>query len=78
MSTTVGGCEANFIRAVSLPRILDQFIADNLDDLLARRQRRRHLLADGLGLNVIDELLDDLEIDVGFKQRQPQSRAAPR
>ena len=40
-------------------------------DLLARRKCGRYLLADGLFLNVIDELLDDLKVDVGFEQRQP-------
>ena len=48
----------------------DQFIAENLDDLIPGRKRRRHLLADGLLLDVIDKLLDDFEVDVGLKQRQ--------
>ena len=48
----------------------DQFIAKNLDDLLGRRERGHHLLADGLLLDVIDELLYDLEVDVGLEQRQ--------
>ena len=48
----------------------DQLIAQDLDDLLARRKRGRHLLADGLFLNVVDELLYDFEVDVGFEQRQ--------
>ncbi len=50
---------------------LDQFIAQNLDDLLGGRERRRHLLPDSLFLDVVDELLYDLEVDVGFEQRQP-------
>ncbi len=49
---------------------LDQFIAENLDDLLGGRKRGRHLLADRLFLDVIDQLLDDFEVDVGFEQRQ--------
>ena len=36
---------------------LDQFIAQNLDDLFGGRKRGRHLLADGLLLDVIDQLL---------------------
>ena len=27
-----------------------------------------HFLTDGLGANLVDELLDDLEVDVGLKQ----------
>ena len=78
ISTTVGGCEANFTSRRVLAEDLDQFIAHNLDDLLARRQRRQHFLADGLGLNVVDQLLDDFEVDVGLKQRQPDLASAPR
>src|SRR5207249_403888 len=39
-------------------------------DLLARRERSRHLLADGFLLNVVDELLYNFEVDVSLKQRQ--------
>ena len=49
----------------------DQFIAQNLDDLLGGRERGRHRLADRLLLDVIDKLLYDLEVDIGLKQRQP-------
>ena len=49
---------------------LDQFVAQNLDDLFARRKGSQQLLADGLGPNVVDELLYDLEIDVRFEQSQ--------
>ena len=48
---------------------LDQLIANNLDDLLARRKRGRNLLADSLRLHLIDELLNNFEVDVGFEQR---------
>jgi len=27
-------------------------------------------MADGLGLDAVDEVFDDFEVDVGFKQRQ--------
>ena len=40
---TVGGCDANLNRAVSLPRSVNQLIVHDLDDLLGRRQRRHHL-----------------------------------
>ena len=33
-------------------------------------KRSHDLLADRLGLNAVDEVFDDLEVDVGFKQRQ--------
>ena len=50
---------------------LDQFVAHDLDDLLARRQRGQHFLPDRLGANLVDQLLDDFEVDVGLEQRQP-------
>ena len=33
-------------------------------------ERGQHVLADGLGLDAVDEVFDDFEVDVGFKQRQ--------
>ncbi len=54
-----------------LAQHLHHLVAHNLDDLLARRKRRQHFLPDGLGLDLINQLLDDLEVDVGLKQRQP-------
>ena len=70
MRTTVGGCEANFNLRRILAKRRDQFVADNLDDLLAGRKRRQHFLSDGLGLDAVDQLFDNFEVDVGFKQRQ--------
>src|ERR1700680_1508352 len=49
---------------------LDQLVADNLDDLLAWRKSCENFLADSFGLDAVDQLLDDFEVDVGFKQRQ--------
>ena len=69
ISTTVGGCEANFSLAVSLPSIVDQFVAHDLDHLLGRRKRGHHFLPYRLGPNVVDQLFDDFEVDVGLKQR---------
>ena len=68
MRMTVGGCEANLKRAVSLPRSVDQLVADDLDDLLGGRERGEHFGADGFGADVLDELADDVEVDVGFEQ----------
>src|SRR5271169_5328048 len=48
----------------------DQFVANDLDDLLGRRQRGHHFLAEGLLADVLDEFLDNVEVDVGFEQRQ--------
>ena len=47
----------------------DQFVADDLDDLLGRRQAAQHVLADRALAHAIDERLDDLEVDVGLEQR---------
>ena len=47
----------------------DQFVAHDLDDLLGRRERGQHFLADGLVADVLDQVLDDVEVDVGFEQR---------
>ena len=47
----------------------DQFVAHDLDDLLRRRQRGHHFLAERLLADVLDELFDDVQVDVGFEQR---------
>ncbi len=54
---------------MSLPEQLDQLVAHDLDDLLGGRKRGQHFGADGLGANVLDQVVDDVEVDVGFKQR---------
>ena len=43
-------------------------VADDLDDLLRRRQAAQDLLVHGAIADAVDERLDDLEIDVGFEQ----------
>lgn len=48
-----------------------QFVAHNFDDLLARGERSHDVLAQRFVLDFVDQLFDDLEVDVGFKQRQP-------
>ena len=47
---------------------VDQFVADDLDHLLARTQALEHILADGLCPHGVGELLDDFEIHIGFEQ----------
>ena len=47
---------------------LDQFVADDFDDLLGGRKRGEHFLAERLFLDGFDELLDHAEVDVGFEQ----------
>ena len=49
---------------------LDQFLLNDLHHLLRGRERRKYFLAHGFLLDVLDELLDDFEVDVGFEQRQ--------
>ena len=45
-----------------------EFLVDNLDDDLRRCQGIEHILPDGAFLHLLDEILDDLEIDVGFEE----------
>ena len=61
----VGEAQARFVAAQNL----DQLFLNDLDHLLRRRKGAEHFLAHGLDLDVLDELLDYFEIDVGFEQR---------
>ena len=61
----IGISQLGFVAAQDL----DQFLMNDLDDLLGGRKRGHHFLAHGLRLDVLDELLDHPEIDVGFQQR---------
>ena len=47
---------------------VDQFIVDDLDDLLGGRERGGDLGADGACADVLDEGFDDGEVDVGLEQ----------
>ena len=49
----------------------DHLVADDLDDLLRRRQAAENILPHRAVANPVDERLDDLEIDVRLEQRQP-------
>ncbi len=52
------------------PRIRrDELLIDDLDDLLAGIDGPQHLLADRPCANAFDELVDGVEVDVGFEQR---------
>ena len=53
-----------------LPHQLGQLLVDDLHDLLAGRQALQHLGAERACLHAHEELLDDLEVDVGLEQRE--------
>ena len=65
---TVGGWGAIASRCPRAAEQLDQLVVHDLHDLLPRRQRLEHVLADGLLADAVDEALDDLEVDVGFEE----------
>ena len=48
-----------------------QLLVDDLHDLLARRQALEHVRAERALAHAADEVLDDLEVDVGLEQREP-------
>jgi hypothetical protein len=43
---------------------------DELDEVLLGREAPQHLLAEGVALDGLDELLDDADVDVGLEERQ--------
>src|SRR5581483_3333923 len=47
----------------------DQLIAHDLDDLLSGRQSRHYLLSQIFGPDMLDQVFDNVEVDVSFKQR---------
>ena len=49
----------------------DQFVVNDLNDLLGRGERKHDLLAERLDANVVDKFFYDLEVDIGFEQCQP-------
>ena len=57
--------------ALGIAEQREQLIANDLDDLLARGQALQDRLIHRAIAHAIDERLDDLEVDVGFEQRQP-------
>ena len=56
--------------AFGIPEQRHHLVADDLDDLLRRRQAAEDRLVHGAIADAVDERLDDLEIDVGFEQRE--------
>ena len=46
-------------------------VADDLDDLLRRREAAEHVLPHRPIAHAVDERLDDLEVDVRLEQREP-------
>ena len=68
---TVGGFLANCSRRCWPPRMADEFLVDDLDDLLRRVQRAADLVAERTLADLRGELLDDHERDVGVEQRAP-------
>ena len=49
---------------------LDQLVEDDLHDLLGRRERRQHVLADRALPDPLHEGAHDLEVDVGLQEGQ--------
>ena len=47
----------------------DQFFVDDADHRLGGSERLQDILTDGALAHRGDEILDDLEVDVGFEQR---------
>ena len=66
---TVGRSLAKRDLVIDRPHEGDQFVVDDLDDLLAGIDAREHVLPDGLGFDLGDEVVGDGEVDVGFEQR---------
>ena len=47
-----------------------QLVPHHLHQLMTRGQTLEHLLPNGLGFDPFNKVLDDLDMDVGFKQRE--------
>ncbi len=54
-----------------------QLLVDDLDELLRRGQAAEHFGAQRTLFDLVDELLDDLEVDVGLEQSQPDLARGP-
>src|SRR5216684_3158689 len=61
-----GGLEASF----GVAKEGHHLIADNPDDLLRRGEAADHVLPHRAIAHAVDERPDDLEVDVGFEQRE--------
>ena len=47
---------------------LAEFFVNDLDDLFGRIDAREHVLAERLGFDAGDEIVEDVEVDVGFEE----------
>jgi len=70
MRMTEGGCEANFNLTVSRPSNSMSSSRTIFTTCSAGERAGHDLLANRLLANVVDQFLDDLEVDIGLKQRQ--------
>ena len=70
-TTNLPGVDRKEIGAFWPPKYGDQFVINDLDNLLTRRYRTERLLPARLGFNIGDELLDYLEVNIGFQQCAP-------
>ena len=59
-----GGFEAGGVAAEDV----DELVVDDLDDLLGGAEGGGDLLAEGADADVLDEVGDDVEVDVGLEQ----------
>ena len=62
---------------VARPHQHGQLVVDDLDDLLARLEALQHVLTERALTDRGDELLDDLEVDVGLEQREADLARRP-
>ena len=67
---TTAGLPVQVERPVARRQERDELVVDDLDDLLAGGQALEDLRADGALADARDEVLDDLEVDVGLEQRE--------
>ena len=45
----------------------DHFVANDLDELLLRREALQHFLTHRFGFDRVEESLDDFNVDIGFE-----------
>ena len=68
MRMTLGGWEDVLEARGVLAEDVDELVVDDFDDLLGGRERGGDLGAEGAGADVLDELGDDGEVDVGLEE----------
>ena len=67
---TRGRLRGRLQAALGVAEQRDHLVADDLDDLLRRREAAEHVLPHRPVANAVDERLDDLEVDVRLEQRE--------